>query len=144
MNELKLFSILADKISENYNPSIWGECNQINSTIAKFLSEKGFKIECIAGYVKCDNPTTVDLIYDPMHFWLKYNGKILDFASQQFKNSFQDYELNNKMNKDFFYGKCEHYIEVATHKIDNEWIDDLVYSWLNKESKDYIEDGLWK
>ena len=76
-----LFNILADRISETHNPHIWGECNEINSTIAKFLYIKGYNVKCVSGYVKCDLPTTDEMINDPKHFWIEYNGKILDFSS---------------------------------------------------------------
>lgn len=138
MNDLELFNILADKISETHNPNHWGECNEINATIAKFLHYHKFEIECVTGYVKCDNPTTDEMIYDPRHFWITYEGKILDFASQQFKDSFTDDDLNYKMNKPFFYGFCDNYIEVARHPIDNEWIDTNYYDWINPSHIDYI------
>lgn len=60
MSESELFDILAERISCNYNPNEWGDCNYINATIAKFLDSKGFKVKCVAGYVSCDNPTNCD------------------------------------------------------------------------------------
>jgi len=138
VTEKELFTILAERIGETHSPSVWGECNQINSTIAKYLTLKGFKVQCVAGYVKCDNPTTVDWIHDPKHFWIKYNGKILDFAAQQFSKSFFNETLNELMSRDYFHGECDSYIEVADHPIDNEWVEENVTWWTDINHEDYI------
>lgn len=136
MTELELFSALSEKIQNYYDPTQWGECNEINSTIGKFLTELGYEITCVAGYVKCDNATTIDWIYDPLHFWLLYKGNILDFASAQFKNSFIDDDLNEKLSKNYFLGKCDYYIEVSKHPIDNEWIDKEIFNELKKDMEE--------
>jgi hypothetical protein len=62
MNDQELFNLIIDKVEEVMNPQIWAECNEINSTVAKFLKEKGFNIECVAGYVNCDKPDSIDFV----------------------------------------------------------------------------------
>ena len=140
MNDQELFSLIINKVEAVMNPHIWGECNEINSTVAKFLKEKGFNIECVAGYVNCDRPDSIDFVTDSQHFWLKYNGKILDFASQQFKNSFLDEELNNSMSP-YFFGYSEQYVEISSFPIENEWIKTYYKDWLNPKHNDFIKYG---
>lgn len=73
-----------------------------------------------------------------MHFWIIYNGKILDFASQQFKNSFYENDLNLKMSKSYLYGCCDNYVIVSEYNIDNEWVRKEFDNWMNPLHEDYI------
>lgn len=121
----ELFYKIGEVIEESeFKPHIWGDCNNINATVAKFLTMKGFSnIIPVSGYVLCDVPDKVDYITDPKHFWIKYNNCVLDFASMQFSKSFFDDELNNKMEEYFFFGEFERYNEKASFSVDNEWVN---------------------
>ena len=91
-----LFEVLSDRIGKSFSQKSWGDCNEINSTIGKYLSMQGsdldisaHEIQCVAGYVgtdDCEFPILGDGAGSgqddwnedrPLHFWLKYGGKIL-------------------------------------------------------------------
>lgn len=140
MKESELFTKIAENILWSYNPYVWGECNEINATAGYFLKKLGFEIECHHGYVEVECWKEEDL-FKPKHFWLKYKGLILDFASLQFKESFINEEINNKMNRPYFIGECDKYISIGSIGVENEWTNkELVNNeWLNPEDELYIE-----
>ena len=74
----------------HYNPHVWGDCNEINSTLAVVLESLGFSVEVHTGYVNLDIPLDADEeeledVYDPSHLWLKVNGETIDLAAAQFE-----------------------------------------------------------
>lgn len=145
MKELKsfdtLFNYLSNKIQEVYHTDSWGDCNQINSTISAFLTEKGFaNIEIVSGCINLDYPLDPEFdepsngVYDPRHMWIRFNSHILDFASDQFQDLIEDFTK-----KSYFYGECSSYNPVDTHPVNNEWTDqDLLKELLQDEELNKI------
>ena len=135
INDQELFKILAEKITENYNPSEFGDCNEINSTIAFFLKQKGFNVKCLVGCVLLDHPLVSNIdepfdgVYDPRHFWIELDGKVLDFASAQFKE-----HLENFNGIPYFNGNCESYAHGEIVSLDNEWVDKKIINEWNEIS----------
>lgn len=140
MNHKELFQRLGETIGTYYNQSVWGDCNDINATLAYILKEElNMDVRCVSGYVQCDNPTTDEMVYDPKHFWIVLHGKVLDFACRQFNKSFSNQILNDAMNQCYFYGECEVFISSTEWNVDNEWVNhDLVATFLDDSHEDFL------
>lgn len=132
MDQLKdLLTKLAQHISEIYDPTSWGECNEINATAAYVLKNVYHQdVELVSGFVVLDHPLdpddmTEESVFDPRHMWIKFNHQILDFASLQFTDHIEDFPTHP-----YFLGNHENYKELDHHPLENEWVDkSLVQSW---------------
>lgn len=133
-NKEELLEYLFQKISETYDPNSWGDCNEINATLGKFLKNNGWEVTCVAGYVLVDHPLDAideelsDGIFDPRHMWLKMNNQILDFASNQFKD-----HIDNFISKNYLLGNCDSYNEMETLNIDNEFVNKSILQELTDD-----------
>lgn len=130
---------LTELLHEKYDPSSWGDCNEINATAAYILQEKlKIKVELVSGYVALDNPLVSNIdepfdgVYDPAHMWILINGEILDFAAQQFEE-----HLNDFKGTPYFKGTHESYNKMEIHSIENEWVDHKIVDSI-KNLNDYV------
>lgn len=130
---------LADLIHESYDPTTWGDCNEINATVAYILHEKlKIDVTLVSGYVTLDHPLVSNIdepfdgVYDPTHMWILFNGEILDFAAMQFEDHIESFKGNP-----YFKGLNENYNQVETHPIENEWVDKKIVESI-KNLNDYV------
>lgn len=134
-NDKELFDFLSEDISTHYNLKKRGNSHQINSTIAFFLNQKGFNVKILDGCVLLDHPFVLNIdepfngIFDPVHVWIELDGKILDFASAQFKE-----HLENFNSEPYFNGSSEHYAHGEVISFDNEWVDKKLINKWNENS----------
>lgn len=119
----------------NYDRDEWGNCNEINASVAYALTELGMKVKPVVGYVTLDQPLPPeededsDGVYDPRHFWIEASGKIIDFAVKQF-----DGFLDLAKGRDFIWIEripCYHRTESI--KTDNEWVDQKLVAEILKK-----------
>lgn len=116
---------LAVKLHGKFDPTSWGDCNEINANAAYIL--KNFyeqDVQLVSGHVELDNPMDPEDdedehgVYDPRHMWIQVAGMVLDFASLQFKDHIDEMPSHN-----YFIGEMDNYKASNEISIDNEFVD---------------------
>lgn len=111
----------------NYDPSKYGNCNEINATVAFILYELGFNVKPCSGYVEVEKSYRNDSIenefyYDPNHFWIKSDNRIIDLANLQFEGNVQNYDLTRVK-----------YVQTRIHSINNQWVNKTIVNEIKKQ-----------